>query len=33
MMDTNGDGKITAAEHADGAKQMYTKMDADKDGR
>lgn len=33
MMDSNGDGKVTAAEHADGCKQMFTKMDANKDGR
>jgi Ca2+-binding EF-hand superfamily protein len=33
MMDTNSDGKVTAAEHADGCKQMFTKMDANSDGR
>lgn len=33
MMDQNGDGKITAAEHAAGAKEMFSKMDADKDGQ
>jgi hypothetical protein len=32
MMDTNGDGKLTAQEHAAGAKKMFTKMDADSDG-
>jgi Ca2+-binding EF-hand superfamily protein len=33
MMDTNGDGKISAEEHAAGAKMMFEKMDADKDGK
>jgi len=33
MMDANGDGKVTAAEHADGCKQMFTKMDSNQDGR
>jgi Ca2+-binding EF-hand superfamily protein len=33
MMDKDGDGKITAAEHADGAKMMFSKMDANKDGQ
>jgi Ca2+-binding EF-hand superfamily protein len=33
MMDTDGDGKISAAEHAAGAKKMFDKMDADKDGK
>jgi len=33
MMDTNGDGKVTAAEHADGCKQMFTKMDSNGDGQ
>ena len=33
MMDTNGDGKVTAAEHADGCRQMFTKMDSNQDGR
>src|SRR4029453_276104 len=28
MMDTDGDGSISAAEHAAGAKQMFQKMDA-----
>ena len=32
MMDTNGDGKISAQEHADGAKAMFAKMDANSDG-
>lgn len=32
-MDANGDGKVSATEHADGAKKMFTKMDANKDGR
>jgi Ca2+-binding EF-hand superfamily protein len=31
-MDTNNDSKLSAAEHAAGAKQMFTKMDADRDG-
>src|SRR6185295_12490502 len=31
-MDTDGDGSISAAEHAAGAKQMFAKMDADGDG-
>lgn len=33
MMDTNKDGKISAAEHAAGAKAMFEKMDSDKDGK
>lgn len=33
MMDTDGDGRVTATEHATGAKMMFTKMDANKDGR
>jgi len=33
MMDADSDGKVTAAEHADGAKKMFGKMDADKNGR
>ncbi|HEY5810968.1 MAG TPA: hypothetical protein VIT67_23555 [Povalibacter sp.] len=33
MMDTDGDGKITATEHATGAKTMFGKMDANGDGR
>jgi Ca2+-binding EF-hand superfamily protein len=32
MMDTDGDGSISATEHAAGAKQMFAKMDADGDG-
>lgn len=32
MMDTNGDGKISRAEHAAGAKQMFLKCDANHDG-
>ena len=32
MMDTNGDGKVTATEHANACKQMFTKMDANGDG-
>lgn len=31
-MDTNNDGKLSAAEHAAGAKQMFSKMDTDRDG-
>ena len=31
-MDSNGDGKITAAEHAAGAKAMFDRMDANHDG-
>jgi Ca2+-binding EF-hand superfamily protein len=33
MMDANKDGKISAAEHAAGAKAMFEKMDVDKDGK
>jgi Ca2+-binding EF-hand superfamily protein len=33
MMDADGDGKISAAEHAAGAKKMFETMDADKDGK
>ena len=33
MMDTDGDGKISAEEHAAGAKKMFDKMDADKNGK
>jgi Ca2+-binding EF-hand superfamily protein len=33
MMDGNGDGKITAAEHDAAAAKMFEKMDADKDGK
>jgi Ca2+-binding EF-hand superfamily protein len=32
LMDTNGDGKITRAEHAAGAHAMFGKMDANSDG-
>jgi Ca2+-binding EF-hand superfamily protein len=32
MMDTDGDGSISAAEHAAGAKKMFEMMDADGDG-
>ncbi|KGQ18112.1 Calcium-binding EF-hand-containing protein [Lysobacter dokdonensis DS-58] len=32
MMDTNGDGQISAAEHEAGVTKMFTEMDADKDG-
>lgn len=31
-MDTNNDGKLSAAEHSAGAKQMFSKMDKDGDG-
>lgn len=33
MMDKDGDGKVTAIEHADGAKMMFGKMDSNKDGQ
>jgi Ca2+-binding EF-hand superfamily protein len=33
MMDKDGDGKITSAEHATGAQEMFAKMDANQDGR
>lgn len=33
MMDTNGDGKISPAEHAAGSKMMFQKMDANGDGK
>lgn len=33
MMDTDNDGKVTAAEHAAGAKKMFEMMDSDKDGK
>lgn len=32
MMDANGDGKITRAEHAAAAKKMFTECDANRDG-
>lgn len=32
-MDTNGDGMVSAAEHAAGAKAMFTKLDTDGDGQ
>jgi Ca2+-binding EF-hand superfamily protein len=32
MMDANGDGKITRAEHATAAKQMFAQCDANQDG-
>lgn len=32
VVDTNGDGVLTAAEHAAGSKTMFDKMDTDKDG-
>ncbi|MGH7944498.1 MAG: EF-hand domain-containing protein [Opitutaceae bacterium] len=32
MMDANGDGKISRAEHAVSAKQMFTQTDANGDG-
>jgi len=32
MFDTNGDGVLSAEEHQTGAKAMFDKMDADKDG-
>lgn len=31
-MDTNGDGRLSAAEHEAGAREMFKKMDANKDG-
>jgi hypothetical protein len=33
MMDSNKDGVVSPAEHAAGAKQMFTKMDVDHDGK
>jgi Ca2+-binding EF-hand superfamily protein len=33
MMDANGDGRVTAEEHAAGAAKMFKEMDADSDGR
>jgi Ca2+-binding EF-hand superfamily protein len=32
-MDTNKDGKVSAAEHAAGAKKMFDAMDANQDGK
>jgi Ca2+-binding EF-hand superfamily protein len=32
-IDTNNDGKISAAEHAAGSRAMFSRMDADQDGR
>ena len=32
MMDSNGDGMISASEHAAGVKSMFDKMDANHDG-
>ena len=32
MLDTDGDGVLTSEEHAAGARSMFDKMDADKDG-
>lgn len=32
MMDTNGDGKISRAEHAAGARKMFEQCDANHDG-
>jgi Ca2+-binding EF-hand superfamily protein len=32
MVDTNGDGAVSADEHAAGAKAMFDKMDSDQDG-
>lgn len=31
-MDTNGDGRLSAAEHEAGAREMFMKMDTNKDG-
>lgn len=33
MMDADHDGKVSAAEHAAGAKAMFEKMDANRDGK
>ena len=33
MMDTNKDGKVSADEHAAGARKMFETMDRDKDGK
>jgi hypothetical protein len=32
-MDTDGDGKLSAAEHAAGARKMFERMDLDRDGQ
>jgi len=32
MMDSNGDGKVSAEEHAAGAEKMFRMIDANKDG-
>ncbi|MDP9131683.1 MAG: EF-hand domain-containing protein [Nitrospirota bacterium] len=32
VVDTNGDGMLTADEHAAGSKKMFDKMDTNKDG-
>ena len=32
VVDTNGDGTLTAEEHAAGSKRMFEKMDTNKDG-
>jgi Ca2+-binding EF-hand superfamily protein len=32
MIDQNGDGQLTSAEHEAGTEQMFAKMDADSDG-
>lgn len=32
-MDTDGDGKVSAAEHEAGARRMFEIMDADRDGK
>lgn len=32
MMDTDGDGRISASEHSDGAALMFSKMDTNGDG-
>ena len=32
VIDTDGDGTLTAKEHAAGSRAMFEKMDADKDG-
>jgi Ca2+-binding EF-hand superfamily protein len=33
MMDANKDGKLSAAEHAAGARSMFEQMDGDRDGK